>query len=125
MEENRMPDHQSVPPIQQVQVSSVPAPLTVQYASRTVMVHQLTNNELETVASISNSVHLTFFGLCTGGVISFGIVLAGSAIAEPKQIASYVALFAVSSIGSLYFGIRAVIDYRRAKDKLREIKRGS
>src|SRR5438094_597451 len=94
----------------QVQLSTVPAPLTVQYASRTVMVHQLTNNELDTVASISNSVHLAFFGLCAGGSVSFGIVLSGNAITEPKQVASYVALFAISLIGAFYFGIRAAID---------------
>jgi hypothetical protein len=88
------------------------------------MVHQLTGTELDTVASISNSVHLAFFGLCAGGVISFGIVLASGAVTDPSQHASYVALFAISVIGALYFGVRAKIDYKKSKDKLREIKQG-
>jgi hypothetical protein len=49
---------------QQVELSSIPLPVTVQYTARTVMVHTVTSTELDTVASLSNSVHLTFFGVC-------------------------------------------------------------
>jgi len=51
---------------QQVELLSIPLPVTVQYTARTVMVHTVTSTELDTVASLSNSVHLTFFGVCFG-----------------------------------------------------------
>ena len=88
------------------------------------MVHTVTATELETVASLSKSVHLAFFGLCVGALIAFGIVLSTSNIAEPLIHSAYVALLAVSGVGSLYFGIRAVIDYREARNKLAAITAG-
>jgi len=87
--------------------------------------HTVSSTELDTVASLSNSVHLTFFGLCLGAVVTFGIVLSTSKITDPTTHAGYVALLAVSVVGTLYFGIRASIDYREAKRKLREIKSGA
>jgi hypothetical protein len=109
---------------QQIEISSSPIPLTVHYAPRTVMMHSLTETELDGVASIHNSVHLTFFGVCVGGLMAFGIALATLSIADPKTYAAFVALFAICILGSSYFGVRGVIDYREARRRLREIKAG-
>jgi hypothetical protein len=109
---------------QQIVLSSTPVPLTVQYLPRTVMVHPVTTNELDAVASLSNSLNLTFFGISFGSTTAFGIVLSTSVIGDPKVYAAYVALLAVSFIGSGYFGIRGILDYRAAKKKLEEIKSG-
>jgi hypothetical protein len=97
-------------------------PLTIQYAPRSLTMHSVTGPELDTVASLSNSIHLAFFGICIGALISLAIVLSLTPIADPKLYASYVALTAVSAGGSIYFGIRALLDYRAAQRKLNEIK---
>jgi hypothetical protein len=87
--------------------------------------HTVTGMELDTIASLSNSVHLTFFGVCLGAVVAFGIVLSTSKITDPIIHAGYIALLAVSAVGTLYFGIRALIDYKEAKRRLKEIKSGT
>jgi len=111
-----------VPREPQIQPSSVPQPLTVQYATRKVMVHTLTSAELDGVASLGNSLNLTFFGLCAGALIAFGIVLSTGSPANPITHATYVALTSVSAMGTLYFGIKAIIDYRESSRKLKALK---
>ena len=81
--------------------------------------------ELVAIASLSNSVHLTFFGICAGAAISFAIVLSTTSITTASAFAAYVALAAVSMLGTLYFGVRARTDYRRAQEKLGAILQGS
>lgn len=108
----------------QIELSPTPAPLTVQYTTRTVMVHTVTGMELDTIASLSNSVHLTFFGICLGALVAFGIVLSTSQITEPLTYSAYVSLLAVSLIGTSYFGLRGVIDYREARRKVNDLKLG-
>jgi hypothetical protein len=98
-------------------------PLTVEYARRTLTMHTVTDIELDSVASLGNSVHLTFFGLCAGALVAFGSVLSTTAITEPKIYAAYVGLTAVSLLGGLYFGVRAIIDYRSSRRRLADIKR--
>lgn len=85
--------------------------------------HQLSGHELDTVASLSNSVHLAFFTLCVGLLAAFALVLEGG-VADATKHAEYVGLLMVALIGTIYFGIMAAIDYRAAKRKLKEIKTG-
>jgi hypothetical protein len=86
--------------------------------------HTVSGTELDTVASLSNSVNLSFFTLCVGLVVAFGLVLSQGGITDVMKHAEYVALFAASLAGAAYFGIRAAIDHRAAKAKLKEIKCG-
>ncbi|MFY9978197.1 MAG: hypothetical protein WAK22_08195 [Candidatus Sulfotelmatobacter sp.] len=82
------------------------------------------SHELDTVASLSNSVNLAFFTLCVGLAAAFGLVLNQGGITDAMKHAEYVSLFAVSVVGSLYFGVRALVDHRAAKRRLDDIKRG-
>ena len=107
-----------------IAVSPVPIPLTVQYAPRSVTMHPVSSTELDIVASLGNSVHLTFFGLCAGAAIAFGVVLTTANVTNPITHAEYVAALIVSGVLSLYFGIRGAIDYKAAKRKLKDIKYG-
>jgi hypothetical protein len=123
-------DQENTSSIQEPQIvipgpSSVPLPLAVQYTPRRVMVISVTSSELDTVAALNNSVHLGFFGLSLGSAIAFGTVLATSSIPDARTHATFVALLAVSMIGSTYFGIRAFIDYLAAKKKQAELKLGN
>jgi hypothetical protein len=86
--------------------------------------HSLTAVELDAIASLSNSIHMAFFGGCFGGMVSFGIVLQTGSVVDPKTHAEFVALFAVSALGALYCGLMGVIDYAKGRKKLNDIKAG-
>ena len=87
--------------------------------------HTLTETELEAVASLSSSVHLAFLGMSFGSFIAFAIVLWTIEIRDPLQHATFAGLAWTSAMLSLYFGVRAAIDYRASRRKLKEIKAGA
>ena len=89
---------------------------------RTLRMHRLTTQELDDFASSNVGIHFGFFGLALGGFISFGITLLAGQIQSPKIYASFVALAAVSFILAGFFGARAVVEYRRVKRKVQDIK---
>ena len=107
-----------------VRISPVPVPLTVEYVPRSMRMIPISSHELDNVASLGNSIHLTFFGLCAGAAIAFAIVLTTGNVTDPMTHAGYIAVLIASGVLSLYFGIRGVIDYRAAKRKLSDIKCG-
>jgi hypothetical protein len=87
------------------------------------MIH-VSTDDLDNVASLGNSLNLTFFGLSVGAAIAFVIVLTTGNVTDPTIHAAYIAALMVSSVFSLFFGIRGAIDYKAAKKKLNEIKCG-
>jgi hypothetical protein len=104
-------------------VSGVQATLyNVRYARREVTVHQVTDSELDSVASLSNSVHLAMFGLCAGGLITLIVTLLTISIVQSMAFAALVASAIATFVGSIYFGINARISYKEAERKLKEIK---
>ena len=103
-------------------ISSTPTPLTV--AARSITMHSLSGTELDAVASLSNLINLTFFGICSGSTISFSIVLGTGSGLSASVHSDYVALTAVSALGTIYFGIRGLMDYIRSKREIQRIKRG-
>jgi cytochrome c biogenesis protein CcdA len=107
-----------------IHLSPVPIPLTIQYAARSVTMHSVNSMELDAVASLNNSIHLTFFGLCAGSAITFAVVLTTASIASNRVYAAYVGLFIAASVLALYFGIRGGRDYFAAKRQLKELKSG-
>jgi len=112
-------------PVQEL-IATGGSPLTIRYAPREMVMHTLSGPELDAVAStgLSNSVNMAFFGIATGSAVAFSIVLMTVPILEPKTYAAVVGLAWISGFTSLLFGIRAGIDYRKTKAKLRELKTG-
>ena len=99
-------------------------PLTIVCAPRRIVMHYVAEPELDELVSRGSSIHLTFFGVCFGSLISFAIVLSTSNISNPKTFAAYVALTAVALTGSALFGIKGYRDYSAARAKLSQLKRG-
>jgi hypothetical protein len=97
-------------------------PVTFHYAHRDLTLHFVTEQELDAVASLSNSVHLTFLGVSFGALITLAITLSTVTISDSKVFAAFVACTVLSAASTLYFGIRAWISYREARRKLRELK---
>lgn len=105
-----------------VEIVSGKPPLTVLYAPRTMTMHSVSTEELNTISSLGNSIHLTFFGVCIGAALAFWSVLLSVPNMEPRPHATYALLFAASCLFSVYFGARAAVDYRRARKKLADVK---
>ncbi len=87
--------------------------------------HTVTSSELDTVASLSNSVDLTFFGVCGGAFLAFGITMLTVTFSNPLLVSGFVAATMVSGLGTAFFGARARISYKDAQRRLLEIKRGN
>jgi hypothetical protein len=90
--------------------------LTIDYAPRRLRMVTLSETELETIASPSASIHFGFFGVAFGAVVSLLITVSTVDIASPKMFAAFIAGTVLSGLATLYFGVRAILDYS-ANDK--------
>ena len=84
---------------------------SVRVRPRTLDVYYLTTAELQELASLGVSLHLTFSGVSLGAAVAFAIALL-TATLDTRTNAAFVALFAVSLLGVAYFSVRAILDWR-------------
>lgn len=111
-------EHRPDGPVFHPEIPAYPVHIVVQ--ERRIIFYLISEQELDQLGSLSNSVNLTFLGLSFGGLI-LGIVL----LTIPRSQDFYpifAALYAVSVVLTAYFGIQAGRDYRRAGERLRQIK---
>jgi hypothetical protein len=94
---------------------------TVEFVPGHLKMHTISEDKLDMLASGTASIHLTFFGICLGAAISFGIVLYNGGL-DPTHKLVYQCFLFLSGIMASYFGIRGGSDYNRSQDKLKEIK---
>jgi hypothetical protein len=97
---------------------------TVEHVPRHLKMLSISETELDAIASGDSSVNLTFFGICFGAAISFGIGLYSGGINQ-TQIATYKGLFFASSVLAAFFGVQALRKYREFKKKVRDLKKSS
>lgn len=86
--------------------------------------HHVSGADLDSIASLGNSIHLTLFGVCAGAAISFWVVLSTTKVTDPMAHAEYVIGLGAAVVFSIYFGAFGVTDYVRARRRLKEIKNG-
>jgi len=94
---------------------------TVEVVPGHLRMHTISEDKLDMLVSGTTSVHLAFFGICLGAVISFGIVLYNGGL-DPTHKLVYQCFLFVSAMMAAYFGIRGGSDYFSSRDKLNEIK---
>jgi hypothetical protein len=99
-----------------------PQPLTyvVQVPAEIVM-YNISEPELDAIASGSKSIHLAFFGFSLGALIAFAITMCTIHL-EVLLLAIFTALLATSIIATAYFGIKTVADLRANNRRLNQIK---
>jgi hypothetical protein len=107
-----------------VQTETPESPVTINVVPRRATMYRLFDTELERLGSAQNSIHLAFFTLCIGIAFGFGVTLLTVDITDPKKFAAFVALFVVSVLASLYFGVMFRRDYKNSKEELNRIKQG-
>jgi hypothetical protein len=117
-----MADELQVQPLNPITPSEQSAQsYTVEVVPGHLRMHTISEDKLDTLASGTTSIHLTFFGVCLGSAVSFGIVLYNGGLDPTHQLAYQCFLF-LSGMMATYFGIRGGRDYYRSQDKLDEIK---
>lgn len=97
---------------------------TIQIVPRTVKTHSISETELDAIAAGSPATNLTFFGICLGAAVSFGIVVRTITL-DPDNKSFFSVLLYASLLFAAYFGVCAAKDSARYRSKLREIKSGS
>ena len=101
------------------------APLTINYSRRTLTMHQVTSGELDAVASLNNAVNLGLFGISAGAFLSLAITTATVPLVSPVLAASFAGATLAAAVASLFFGLRALIEVREARQRLSDLKRGA
>ena len=113
--------HRAVPPVQPAEHTDSHLGLTtIKQSPRTLKVLRVLELELDAITSIGTSIHLTFFGISFGSLVSFSVVL-GTVNTLLNWLAGMVW---ASAITSLYFGVLYFRDFRLARRKISDLKRG-
>jgi hypothetical protein len=99
-------------------------PLTMEVVPRHLRMYQLSEIELDAVASGDNSLNLAFFGGCFGAFASFASVVFSGSVPDSGKFAVCVTLMVAFGILAAFFGIRGFMDGRKSNRKIRELKHG-
>lgn len=117
-----MADESQVQPLNPITPSPHSAQsYTVEFIPAHLRMHTISEDKLDMLVSGTTSIHLTFFGVCLGSAVSFGIVLYNGGLDPTHQLVYQCFLF-LSGMMTAYFGIRGGKDYFRSQAKLDEIK---
>jgi bacteriorhodopsin len=88
-----------------------------------MVMYKVTDHELDMIAGISGSVCFGLFGISFGCLVSFAIVLHLTDFTNnPSARALYGALLFASVVLSIFFAIMSVLDTKKARAKLKELK---
>lgn len=98
------------------------AVLSVEYVPRHLKMHNVSESELDALASGNPSVHLTFFGICFGAAVSFGTVVKATTNLDLFSKSLFSMLFVSAGLMALFFAVQSIRDYLQSKRKLQEIK---
>lgn len=101
--------------------ANVAQPFTVELVPAHLRMHTISEDKLEALISGNSSIHLTFFGICLGAAISFGIVLYNGGLDSTHGLV-YESFLLLTGVMGTFFGIRGGKDYLRSKANLKEIK---
>ena len=88
--------------------------------------HSVQESELRDIASAQKAVNvnLAFFTLMIGLAAGFGtVLLTGHAALSDRLLTLFAGLSLTTGLASIYFGIRALLDWRRAGARLESIIR--
>ena len=105
-----------------IHFAPAPAPLTVNYAQRRVVMYYVSESELNDLAKSGTSINWLLFGLCAGGFLSFLSVLLSTDITSPKKFATFVALTFVLGIFTVLFYVNGRRENKQVRGTLARIK---
>src|SRR6266851_8559127 len=83
--------------------SSAAHSYTVEVVPGHLRMHTISEDKLDMLVSATTSIHLTFFGICLGAVISFGIVLYNGGLDPTHKLVYQGSIFVILLLAA-YFG---------------------
>jgi VIT1/CCC1 family predicted Fe2+/Mn2+ transporter len=105
---------------------SAAQPIKIAYLQRSTKVFQVFEHELDSLGSMSKSLNLTFAGVAFGAALTLLVTLTTvTSWNSPYMYATYVAVFVVSILALMVFGVRAGMDIRNANKEKKRIKEES
>lgn len=108
--------------IASISPESVSARVTIDYKARNVGVYSLFESEIRGIGSFQNSVNLAFFMLAIGLTVGFVTVLLTSHTnLSNRMLTVFCGLCLAGIVGTVYFGVRAFMDWRQCQRKVNEI----
>jgi surfactin synthase thioesterase subunit len=102
-------------------ISPVAPGVTAELHRRHVTMHVVFDQELTSLQNSSPALPLTFFGICTGGAISFGAVVFTQKLPSSSH-ATFLALFVGAVALMLFFGARSVQAHQSTRKLLSDIR---
>jgi hypothetical protein len=117
-----MDENRSLPVRRIAEPESRESPVTIDYAPRQVTIYRLFEMELDRLGTIQNSLHLAFFGIAFGAWLAVTITLSTVDITSPRTYGAYWGTFWITALASVYFFVRAIMDWREAKHYVQRIK---
>jgi hypothetical protein len=118
------PDEGSALRVWSDQTKESAPPVTIEFPHRTLTMVQVTTDELDSLASPGNGVNLALAGVAFGTVVTVASTLATVTITSPVTSGAFWGLAFASGIATVFFSVRAGLDYRTASKKIDAIKRG-
>lgn len=101
-------------------------PVKIAYPQRSTKVFQVFEYELDSLTSVSNSLNLTIAGIAFGAALTLFVTLTTVTTWNSAYMyATYVAVFVVSILALVTFGVRAISDFKKARREIKRIKEES
>jgi hypothetical protein len=98
--------------------------VTIDYRGRRIVMHSVQESELLDIGSIqvAVNVNLAFFTLMVGLAAGFGTVLLTThSVLSDRLLTLFAGLALITGLASIYFGIRALIEWRQVKQRIAAI----
>jgi len=114
-----MPDEPKI----ELQLSTSSQQVTTVFHPRVFDMHTVADQELDELASGSQSVNLGLFGVAFGALVSVAITL--STVSLPtRMLAAYAGSCIALVLLSIYFGMQAIRDIVASRRRLNRIRKG-
>jgi hypothetical protein len=111
-------------PEEPIQFHTAPSQaVTTEMVQRHVRYHPITEEELDMVAAISNSIHVGFLGITAGAFIAFWLTVKTVTTLTADDKTLFIVLMWVTGLASAYFIFQSIGDFFRARRTLTNIKR--
>jgi hypothetical protein len=89
---------------------------------RSIVVHQVTDSELESVASGTASIHMAFLGFTLGAFVALFTTIYTVDISNPNYHAAFIALTWLSALLTIYFAVRSFLSSHQMHKLLMRLK---
>ncbi len=113
--------------VSRIQPETRDSRVTINYKPRNVTMYYVSDHELETIGNASNdfSLQLAFFGVSVGIAGVCVATLSTVEMTSPRVYAAYWATLVVSIPATVFFLIKAILSWKKARQQIKTIQEES